>query len=72
MVEGKRRKMNCPICKTEMEKGVLGSQNESWIPENTALAKLNWLAQTPTFGQPRLWAYRCPKCGKVELTTEEK
>ncbi len=64
--------MKCPNCKSEMEKGVLGSHNESWIPEKSALATLNRLAQAPTFGKPRLWAYRCPKCGKVELTTETK
>ncbi len=63
--------MNCPICKTEMNKGYLGSENESWIPEESALAFLNWLSQSPTFGKPRLIAYRCKHCGKVELTTEK-
>ena len=65
-----KKDMKCPIDKTEMIKGVLGTDNESWIPANDAMAKLNWLAQAPTMGKPRPWAYRCPKCGKVELMTE--
>lgn len=60
----------CPNCKKEMEKGVLGTDYQSWMSEDSAMAKLNWLAQPPVFGQPRLLTYRCPNCGKVELYSE--
>jgi len=50
--------MNCPICKTEMEKGSLSSfSSEVYWDNNHPTAKA-------------ITAWKCPKCGKVELTTE--
>jgi hypothetical protein len=60
----------CPNCKNNLEKGFLGTENESWISEKSVMAKLNWIEQPPTFGKPRLYAYRCADCGKVELYSE--
>ena len=61
--------MKCPIDKTEMEKGELISHGSQWEKNDSDkkgfFDKLTWNF-TPVF------AYRCPKCGKVELTTETK
>ncbi len=56
--------MKCPIDQTEMEKGDLANFK----------ARSKWLAKVGLFFSNGPWivAYRCPKCGKVELTTEVK
>lgn len=63
--------MNCPIDKTEMEKGSLLKP----LPYPGGIV---WGTKFVGFiikrvqDQYTIIAYRCPKCGKVELTTEVK
>ena len=58
--------MKCPIDQTEMEKGSI-----------YGLGKDVWRSDTKnTFGvfskYEKIFAYRCPKCGKIELIAEIK
>ncbi len=55
--------MKCPIDQTEMEKGNLANHGTVW--------STSWLIK-PLFGKNVVGAYKCPKCGKVELKVEEK
>lgn len=61
--------MQCPNCKIEMEKGQLSGRGVvgdfKWSPEK-AFGNAFYLGGT------KLVAYKCPQCGKVELTTEVK
>ena len=62
--------MKCPIDKTEMEKGI--------IPDKATYVTtiLRWAKSVNIIlgakETQNIIAYRCPKCGKVELTTEVK
>ena len=61
--------MQCPNDKTEMEKGFIGQMGQIWkggTPSGTGIA------EAISLGGKYIFAYRCPKCGKVELTTETK
>lgn len=58
--------MNCPIDKTEMEKGFLNRSGLEWLKSSEG--GINKFLQMGI----NLFAYKCPKCGKVELTTEVK
>ncbi len=63
--------MQCPIDKTEMEEGWLAPGR--WI--TGPMKKLSWWIrpmQSLTVKSILAVAWRCPKCGKVELTTEVK
>lgn len=56
--------MKCPIDKTEMEKGAIsipGKVDTMWYSRKSLLDSIRG---------KELIAYRCPKCGKIELTTE--
>ena len=63
--------MKCPNCKTDMEMGKLSLHGTRWSPEksfspdsaimNVMMGKGNNIA-----------AYKCPSCGKVELTINPK
>ena len=58
--------MNCPNCKTEMERGAIstaGASDTMWYSRKSLMSGI--------LGH-NLLAYKCPKCGKVELTTEMK
>ena len=55
--------MKCPKCDGEMEKGVLGDFGTSWNKEQGLVGLQN---KFPKLG-PKISAYRCPGCGKVEL-----
>ncbi len=58
--------MKCPLCQTEMEKGGLTGEGTKWVASDTLWGKL-----LPTvLGGTRVFAYRCPKCGKIELISE--
>ena len=58
--------MKCPIDQTEMEKGdLVGTVKDRWVPQG-----YNILNQKG--GLKTIIAYKCPKCGKVELKVEEK
>lgn len=57
--------MQCPNCKIEMEKGII-LNGIHWIPAN------QWRARLIGGTGERVYAFRCPKCGRVELTTEVK
>jgi hypothetical protein len=54
--------MKCPIDKTEMEKGQLVEHGTGWRPKD----KIGFLEKS-LFGNRPVFAYKCPKCGKVEL-----
>ncbi len=61
--------MKCPIDQTEMEKGTLWAHGSSWKPG--ALSKImfwgmGWFRKNYSI----VIAFKCPKCGKIELTTE--
>ena len=59
--------MKCPNDKTEMEKGFMN--NQVWkkgVPLGTKIPEVM------SFGGSYVFYYRCPKCGRVELTTETK
>jgi len=67
--------MKCPIDQTEMEKVSIwvGGSSSFGI---TALPLYIWIGD-PKSGKEEerrkdLNAYKCPKCGKVELKVEEK
>lgn len=54
--------MKCPIDQTEMEIGTIAPTANVWQPGKHDF-KL--------FGNPiYVYAFRCPKCGKIELTTK--
>lgn len=55
--------MNCPQCKTKMEEGRL--QRAHWISGKKP--KLFLGVVHPTRKVEYVVAWRCPKCGKVEL-----
>lgn len=60
--------MKCPICKVEMEKGGLINNGNLWFNEGFQVS-----ANRMSFkGGEVTYAYRCPECGKVELTTGKK
>ena len=58
--------MKCPIDQTEMEKGNLTGHGTKWIKGHHSFG---WFPFQKT---ENVTAYKCPKCGKVELTTEVK
>lgn len=58
--------MKCPKCDFEMEKGMLGEHGNSWLAGNSIRAKIS---TSLIFHRPRVFAYRCPNCKKVELQT---
>lgn len=57
--------MKCPHDQTEMERGSLVINGGSWVSEK------NWLTNLLFVRGWRLgravFAWRCPKCGKIEL-----
>ncbi len=65
--------MKCPNCKNEMEKGAVLDDDgvPYWSSKESIMTKLANFT-TFTYGKPKVWAYRCQKCGKIELTTEVK
>lgn len=58
--------MQYPVCQTEMERGSLTVNGTIWSK--------SWWAQNNLYWGPgnRIFAFRCPKCGKIELTSEVK
>ena len=65
--------MKCPIDQTEMEKGILVSGFQ-WVKiDQPGLWKSKFFGLQYIGKQKEyVYSYRCPKCGKVELTTEVK
>jgi len=61
--------MKCPIDQEEMEKGTLSKYNQTWTSKQSWAGAFSAFGKSMSPGYP-LWAYRCPKCGKIELTTE--
>ena len=59
--------MKCPIDQTEMEKGALFAQGQFWLNKLNVITKV-W----PGLGINglRVNAWKCPKCGKIELYVE--
>ncbi|MBI2338122.1 hypothetical protein HYU95_02965 [Candidatus Daviesbacteria bacterium] len=57
--------MKCPIDQTKMEEGVIAAVGMfaelKWSPKGSITGKLT--------GKP-VTTYHCPKCGKIELTTD--
>lgn len=61
--------MKCSKCDGEMEKGMLSADSRHWIEEKGFVGGLNKIA-SPGFGKPNVWAWRCTKCKKIELTSD--
>ena len=61
--------MKCPNCSTEMEKGMIAGDGQHWLSEKGLTGGLNKLVN-PGMGNPRIWAWRCPKCKKIELVSD--
>ncbi len=61
--------MDCPKCKSHMEKGMMSDDGQHWIKEKGFVGNLN---KTFSFGLNRIFAWMCPNCGKVELQGEMK
>lgn len=59
--------MKCPKCNTEMIKGTLQGGGNYWKEKNTFAEKITGLLK-----MDYVFAYRCPSCGKLDLTTEVK
>lgn len=57
--------MRCPNDQTEMEKGKLFAHGNKWSTNELLTVNL-------VLGGETVYAWRCPKCGKIELYTEEK
>ena len=58
--------MNCTNCHAEMEKGYLNEYGHIWSQKVDMLkVKLDKLQ-----GDKLVVAWKCPKCGKVELVSE--
>ena len=55
--------MKCPIDQTEMEKGILQASGELWSKSENKAS--NMLSNNGI----KVYAWHCPKCGKVELST---
>jgi len=66
--------MKCPIDQTEMEEGITAHSSYSgygtvfWATKIIAAGLFDKKPENPV----DIKAFRCPKCGKVELTTEVK
>lgn len=62
--------MQCPKCKNEMEQGAI--DDGWWSRWSLKWGKMfSGLVKT-THNALLVTAWRCPKCGKVELTTERE
>lgn len=61
--------MQCPNCKTEMDPGLTDG---GWWRGEGLSSEIKGMFGKNVFGAKSVIAYRCPKCGKVELTTEVK
>ncbi len=57
----------CPKCNGEMENGLLVGEGGYWRPDKSVL---NILRPPNVFGATKVTAYKCPKCGKIELTSD--
>ena len=62
--------MNCPVCKNEMEKGVLAVHGQRFITGKW----IHYDQLLPSFMKKgaEVSAFKCPDCGKVELQAETK
>ncbi len=60
--------MKCPNDQAEMEKGFITQYGQMWAKGKPLGVKF---AETLSLGGEYIYAYRCPKCEKVELTTKE-
>jgi len=59
--------MKCPNDSSEMIRGGIGNYGNLWIAEGLRTSLLRNFA-----GKNCIYAYRCPQCGKIELTTESE
>lgn len=57
--------MKCPNDQTEMEQGILANHGSLWIGKGIRSAMVQW-----ALGGKKVRAYRCAKCGKIELSSE--
>lgn len=68
--------MKCPYDQSEMEKGIANldvSGSLQWRSKGSLIGKLESVGRnvvTKINLANAIWAYRCPKCGKVDFTTE--
>ena len=61
--------MKCSKCNGEMEKGMLSADSLHWIKEKGFVGSLNKMVSRG-FGTLSVWAWRCAKCKKIELTSD--
>lgn len=62
--------MKCPIDQTEMKHGFLGVGTWREAPEGSKpLTSITWPWVRKNFLM-KASAYRCPRCGKIEITSE--
>lgn len=59
--------MKCPIDETEMEEGYMANHGMAWMKGSP-----NLMGKFMQMGVVGVKAYRCPKCGKLELSSEVK
>lgn len=59
--------MKCPNDQTEMEKGSLNTHGSRWIKAGMRSGFLNMVSAG---GGDIVIAYKCPKCGKIELYSD--
>ena len=62
--------MNCPKCNTEIVKGFLSKDNNYWLDAKAMLGQLKQAVSLFIPFGPRVIAFKCPKCGKIELQIE--
>lgn len=60
--------MKCPNDKTEMEKGYLLDDSRIWATDDVIQKAFRALHHFNT----KVFAMRCPNCGKIELYSEVK
>lgn len=61
--------MKCLKCGEEMEKGALTGDSTHWMRGDGIMGGVLKIFNVG-FGSPRVWAYRCPTCKKIELVSE--
>lgn len=59
--------MKCPNDQTDMEKGYIAQSRWYEYNSNKLFVKMGLLA-----GGKIVIAWKCPKCGKIEIYTEDK
>jgi len=62
--------MECPKCKTQMEKGVLSTHGATWL-DRQPKEPFASIWRFTTGGGKIVTAWRCPNCFNIELQSEK-